>query len=304
MKFIISPQEGGLRLDLYLSRHLPLSRSYLKRLIEEGKITVNGETITRPARHLTQGEEIKVILPGAQTLKKEDTPLDILYEDEKILIVSKPAGMVTHPTHLVREGTLVNALMAHGNGLSSLGGELRPGIVHRLDKDTSGLLVIAKDNETHARLAQDLKARRIKRRYLALVYGLVKDGEGEIDLAIGRAFKGGNKMRVLGRKSRQAATRFRVLERFRQGYTLLEVSLLTGRTHQIRVHLAYIGHSVVGDTRYGRRKKGRKEELSIKRQALHAVTLGLYHPETEKYLEFNSNPPDDFAKTIEYLRES
>lgn len=302
MRFIVSKKESGLRLDLYLARHLPFSRSSLKRLIKVGKATVNREIIRRPARHLSTGEEVRIDLSKPpDLLKREDIPLKIHYEDEKILVVSKPAGMITHPTHLVREGTLVNALLARNISLSSLAGLLRPGIVHRLDKETSGLLVIAKDNETHARLAEDLKARRIKRRYLALVYGLVKDDEGEIDLPIGRAFKAGNKMRVLGRRSREARTCFRVLERFKEGYTLLGLSLFTGRTHQIRVHLSHIGHPVVGDSRYGRHK--RVKDLPMRRLALHAWILGLYHPETGEYLELHSEAPDDLSKTIGYLRE-
>lgn len=302
MRLIVSQKESGMRLDLYLARHLPFSRSSLKRLIKVGKTTVNREIIRRPARHLSTGEEVIIDLPKPpDLLKREDIPLKIHYEDEKILVVSKPAGVITHPTHLVREGTLVNALLARKISLSSSAGLLRPGIVHRLDKETSGLLVIAKDNESHARLAEDLKARRIKRRYLALVYGPVKDDEGEIDLPIGRAFKGGNKMRVLGRRSREARTCFQVLERFKDGYTLLDISLLTGRTHQIRVHLSHIGHPVVCDSRYGRHK--RAKDLPMKRLALHAWILGLYHPESGEYLEFHSEAPDDLSKTIRYLRE-
>ncbi|HAV42513.1 TPA: RNA pseudouridine synthase [bacterium] len=300
MRLVVSPNEIGLRLDLYLAKHLPFSRSYLKRLIEEGQVSINGRIITRPAKHMNEGEEVKVTISKPQALKRENILLEIVYEDKRILVISKPAGMITHPTHLVREGTLVNALLGYGTTLSSLGGELRPGIVHRLDKETSGLLVVAKEDEAYVNLIQDLKLQKIKRRYLALVYGQVKKDEGEIGLPIGRAFRGGNKMRVFGRKSRSAKTNFRVIERFNKGYTLLEVSLHTGRTHQIRVHLAHIGHPVVGDKKYGRHKEDTK--LPIKRQALHAAMLGLHHPKTKEYLEFHSNPPDDFTETIEYLR--
>jgi len=205
--------------------------------------------------------------------------------------------MIVHPTHKIKSGTLINALLFHTKGkLSSIGAPLRPGIVHRLDKDTSGVIVVAKSNQAYWPLARQFSAHTINRSYLALVHGIMKQEKGEIDVPIGRPFKGGVGMKVKGRLAKKAITYFKIRERFNSGYSLLEVKLMTGRTHQIRVHLSYIGHQVVGDKRYGG-----KREPHMKRQALHAFLLGFYHPIINKYMEFTSPLPEDIKQFIKEL---
>jgi 23S rRNA pseudouridine1911/1915/1917 synthase len=297
MEIKVSSGGAGSRLDLYLRENLSYSRSYLKRIIEEGRVSIDGEVVDRASHQLKGGERISIKIPRIEEIKGEPLPIDIVYEDKEILVVSKPPGMVTHPTHLIRSQTLLNALLAHCD-LPYTGGELRRGIVHRLDKDTSGLLVVAKDNHAYIRLVEDLKERKIKRRYTALVYGEVMKDEGLIQTPLGRPKRGGTRMRIWGRRPKEARTHYRVIERFTTPYTLLELTLFTGRTHQIRVHLSSIGHPIVADPIYSKRGI----DLPIKRQALHAHLLGLYHPGTGRYMEFHSPLPEDMEGVVRYLR--
>jgi len=298
-RIITYREEGKIRIDTYLSREEILSsRSQIQQLIKQGKIRVNNQTV-KASYLLKHGDIIDVLLPEPRMLeiKAEAIPLDIVYEDEYLIVVNKPAGMIVHPAGKICSGTLVNALLYHcKNSLSGIGGVIRPGIIHRLDKDTSGLMVIAKSNLAHLGLSHQIKNRKIDKRYIALVHGKVKEEEGVIDAPIGRSFYDRKKMAVGEGKNRSALTRFRVLKSFLK-YTLLEVKIYTGRTHQIRVHFSYLGHPVVGDKVYGRKK----EELKINRQALHSYWLGFSHPFTHKYMEFSVSLPEDIQKCISSL---
>ncbi|MBA3062507.1 MAG: RluA family pseudouridine synthase, partial [Atribacteria sp.] len=227
----------------------------------------------------------------------EAIPLDIIYEDEYLVVVNKPADMIVHPAGKIRSGTLVNALLYHcQDSLSGIGGVIRPGIVHRLDKDTSGLMVAAKNDFAHLDLSRQIKDHQVTKKYIALVHGNLRDDSGIIDAPIGRSLKNGKKMAVTEGKSREAITQFKVLKRF-SGYTLVEATLRTGRTHQIRVHLAFIGYPIVGDQLYGHRKQG----LNISRQALHSHILGFVHPSSKKYMEFSAPLPKDMQELIDCL---
>lgn len=287
------------RLDHFLKEHFDFSRSYIQQLIRAGHIKVGTHKV-KPSYHIKAGDEIVYHLPPPPEdfkLQPEPIPLDILYEDEDVIVVNKPAGMVVHPATSVRCGTLVNALIHHCGRLSEVGISAdRPGIVHRLDKDTSGVLVVAKTNEAYWSLVNQLAARTINRVYLALVHGIVKEEEGEIDLPIGRHIRDRKKMGVATRRGKEAITRFKVSQRF-SDFTLLEIKLGTGRTHQIRVHLSYLHHPVVGDATYG----PKKSEIGLKRQALHAGSLGFVHPKTKDYLEFSAPLPEDMADFIATL---
>ncbi|MEW6102637.1 MAG: RluA family pseudouridine synthase [bacterium] len=289
LKVIISDIEGE-RIDIFLSKRLNLSRSKVAFLIKEGLVKVD-EKFIKPHHKIRIGEKIEVILPD-ETIKPENIPLDIVYEDADIIVVNKPAGMVTHPTAKIRKETLVNALLFH-TSLPDTGNPDRPGIVHRLDKDTSGLIVIAKTKEAYKNLVKMIKERVVKRRYLALVSGNVALDKGEISIPIGRPKKGGVLMKPYGRKMREAKTFYKVLER-RKDMSLLEVSLETGRTHQIRVHLANMKHPVLGDKAYG------KKSAIINRQALHSFSLSFPHPITNKSLEFKIEPPEDMKNVANF----
>lgn len=297
MEIII--KEAG-RLDAILSSHVTsVSRSYLQKIIEKGQVSVNGKVETSKKFKLKSGDLIEFEIPEPEVLKveAEDIAINIVYEDDSLMIINKPVGMVVHPAPGNYTGTLVNALMFHANKLSSINGVIRPGIVHRIDKDTSGLLMIAKTDQAHQSLAAQLKAHTTTRKYIALVHGRINEETGTINAPIGRSQKDRLKMAVVDRNSKEAITHFKVIERFKQ-YTLIECQLETGRTHQIRVHMAYIGHPLLGDPLYGVKKAKIKHEG----QLLHAKTLGFIHPQTKEYMEFDSEVPELFDIMIKKIR--
>ncbi|MEW6606988.1 MAG: RluA family pseudouridine synthase [bacterium] len=301
MELTVLKDEENQRLDVYLTKKSGLSRVRIQDLIKSNQVTLNDNTGVKPHYKIKPGDRIIINLPQPEdfNIPAEDIPLEILYEDDDIIVINKPAGIIVHPTHKIKSGTLINALLFHTKGrLSSIGAPFRPGIVHRLDKDTSGIIVIAKSDKAYWSLARQFSAHTINRSYFALVYGIVKQDEGEINLPIGREWDGGVGMKVKGRLAKNAITYFKVKERFSAGYSLLEVKLGTGRTHQIRVHLSYLGYQVVGDKRYGKRR-----EVSLKRQALHSFLLGFYHPITNIYLEFSSRLPEDISEFIKELKQ-
>lgn len=310
-EIVLEVKEGGKRLDLFLSEQLSdVSRSRLQRLIREGYVLLNGRP-SKPAVRLKEGDLVRLLLPEPEPLELEPEalPLDVLYEDEEILVVDKPPGMLVHPTSRVRRGTLVNALLYRCWHLKGVEGGLRPGIVHRLDKGTSGVMVVAKTERAHRSLMEQFRKREVEKGYLALVYGEVKRAEGRIDMPLGFHPRQGLRISVRTKRPREALTLWRVRERFR-GFTLLEVMPKTGRTHQIRVHLSAIGHPIVGDPLYGRRRRleaVREEELrgrlkGLKRQALHAYRLKFSHPGTGQAMEFLAPLAPDIAEVLEVLR--
>ena len=273
-----------------------LSRSQANEAIKNGNILVNGKAV-KAKYSVKEGDLVTYDLPEPEVLEyeAEDIPLDIVYEDDDVAVVNKPQGMVVHPSVGHTSGTLVNALMYHIHDLSSINGVVRPGIVHRIDKDTSGLLMIAKNDRAHQALAEELKDKKSLRKYLAIVHGNISNDRGVIEAPIGRSEKDRKKQAVMA-KGKPAVTHFKVLERF-GNYTLVELTLETGRTHQIRVHMAYIGHPVAGDPLYGPRKT-----LKGNGQFLHAQTLGFTHPTTGESLRFSVEPPAIFQETLENLR--
>ncbi len=293
-------QDTGTRLDIYLSEASEgFSRSYAAKLIDEGRVTVDGRLVKRSYK-LSGDEEIRAEIPKLQPLNvpAEDIPLDIVYEDDDVLVVNKPRGMVVHPAPGHASGTLVNAVLYHcGQHLSGINGVLRPGIVHRIDRDTTGLLMIAKNDAAHQSLAAQLKEHSVTRRYVAIVQGCLPEEEAVIDKAIGRDRKNRLRMAVDEERGKRAVTHYRVLERFSR-YTLVECRLETGRTHQIRVHMASAGHPLLGDVLYG----AAGVKWAAEGQCLHAKTIGFIHPATGEYLEFDSDLPDEMKKIIEKLR--
>jgi len=294
--FVLPPEEAGERLDRALAARFPqLSRAQLQRLIRSGAITVN-DAVVRPAYRLTPGDRITVTFPEEPTVRPESLPLDIVYEDEYLLVVNKPAGMVVHPAARIVSGTLVNALLAHCPQMADVGGLDRAGIVHRLDRETSGLIVVAKNPEAHAALQRQFKRRLVRKTYVALVEGQVHPREGIIEVPIGRDPKDRTRMAV-SRTGRPAVTQYRVVEVFPQ-YTLLEVRPHTGRTHQIRVHLAWLGYPVVGDRVYGRRR----QTLLPDRHFLHARELAFTHPITGEKLVLSAPLPPELAALLNQLR--
>lgn len=297
----VGQEADGTRLDVMLSASLEgHSRSFVQKLIEKGGVSVNGDVCTSKKYKTQVGDSIVVAVPEPVRLKveAEAIPLDIVYEDEDLLVVDKPAGMVVHPAAGNYTGTLVNALMYHcGAQLSSINGVIRPGIVHRIDKDTSGLLMVAKNDKAHTVLSAQLAEHSIKRKYKAIVYNNLKEDEGTIDRPIGRDPKNRLRNAVTEMNSKNAVTHYRVLERF-GAFTLIEASLETGRTHQIRVHMAYIKHPLLGDELYG----PHKNKLGAGRQMLHAGLLGFRHPRDGSYMEFQSRPPQDFQEVLNKLR--
>ncbi len=292
-------ENKGERIDKFISENTEdISRSYAARLCADGLVLVNGKAADKNLK-LKGTETIEVSVPEPETieLKPENIPLDIVYEDNDVIVINKPAGMVVHPAPGNENGTLVNALLYHcGDSLSAINGVIRPGIVHRIDKDTSGLLVAAKNNEAHLKLSEQLKARKAVRKYIALVNGNIKEDSGTINKPIGRSSADRKKMAVTA-NGREAVTHYNVLERFGR-YTLTECVLETGRTHQIRVHMAAIGHSLVGDKTYGIKK----EKFNLSGQLLHARTIGFVHPSTGEMMQFSSELPDYFTDVIEKLR--
>ncbi len=291
--------ENGLRLDKALVTFLPdKSRSYLSNLITLGHVLVNGK-VEKASLKVKEGDEISVDIPESVPLQvqKEDIPLDIVYEDKDILIINKPQGMVVHPSAGHHEHTLVNAIMNHCTDLSGINGVIRPGIVHRIDKDTSGLICIAKNDKAHEFLAEQLKDHTMSRTYICLVRGIIKENSGTIDMPIGRHPVQRQKMAVVREGGKDAVTNFKVLKRF-TNHTLLECSLVTGRTHQIRVHLSEIGHPVEGDPLYA----GKNYDKIYKGgQLLTAVKLKLIHPSTKELMEFEIKLPDYFEFIIDSL---
>lgn len=314
----VSAGEHPKRLDVYLSTHTAdLSRAAIQRLIEKGAVTVNGKR-PKPSQKVKPGDEIAWDVPKPEPLEigGEPIPLDVLFEDNVLLVLNKPAGIVVHPAPGHWSGTLVNALLYHmqskraasdGGSFASIGGRERPGLVHRLDKGTSGVMVIAKTDAAHQGLSKQFKTHSINRVYLALVIGSVKGRTGRVDLAIGRDTKHRKKISARTTSPRAAVTEFQVAERFgvkRSGHetTLVEVHPQTGRTHQIRVHLASLGHPLLGDETYGGRKVCAWDDLSIERPMLHAWTLGFTHPTTGTYLEYTVPPPADMEALLRLLR--
>lgn len=297
-EFTIDEENLGYRVDQFLSDAIPeLSRTYIKKLIEENSIIINS-TRCKTSYKLQFGDKVIVEVPEPEVLdiKAENIEIDIVYEDDHVLVVNKPQGMVVHPAPGNYQGTLVNALLYHIENLSDISGVLRPGIVHRIDKDTSGLLLVAKSDLAHKSLSNQLKAHTINRKYIALVEGYIQEESGTIDAPIGRHHTNRKQMTVTDKNSKNAITQFSVLRRFSKN-TLIEAKLKTGRTHQIRVHMTFIGHPVVGDATYGLKK----QNLYSKGQLLHARLIGFDHPATGEYMEFISELPDYFTKVLKGL---
>jgi 23S rRNA pseudouridine1911/1915/1917 synthase len=296
--FAVNDGDAGKRLDVYLTEQVEeLTRSYIQKLISEGMATVNSQPARANCR-LKPGDQVSLRIPELEPLEvvAEPVSLDVYYEDADVIVVNKPRGMVVHPAEGNYSGTLVNALLYHCHDLSGINGVLRPGIVHRIDKDTSGLIVAAKNDAAHAYLARQFKDRQVNRRYLALVHGRVKEKAGEIDVPIGRDPKDRQKMAVVQKNGKQAVTTYRVLGRY-NNYTYLELKLKTGRTHQIRVHMSFIGHPVVGDPKYG----PARSHFNLDGQFLHAELLGFHHPVSGQYLEFKAPLPDVLKHILEQL---
>lgn len=299
-------EDAGVRLDAFIGYNTDeLSRSYAVRLIEQGRVTVNGRTVDSKKYKLSAGDVVMIDIPEPEALDiaAEDIPLDIVYEDDDLIIVNKPRGMVVHPGPGNWSGTLVNAIMHHcGDSLSSINGVIRPGIVHRIDKDTSGLLMIAKNDLAHESLAEQLRVHSVTREYTALVYDNISEDELTVDAPIGRDERNRMRRAVYGSGQKEAVTHIRVAERFGK-YTLIKARLETGRTHQIRVHMAYMKHPLVGDELYGPRRQADKlMGQKLNGQLLHAGTLGFIHPSTGEYMEFHSDLPEIFSTILEGLR--
>lgn len=298
---ILLCEQDGVRLDKFIAEaSVGLSRSAAVSLIENKGVTVNKQTVTEKKQKIKAGDRVGVIIPDPvpYEAKAENIPLDIIYEDNDLLVVNKPKGMVVHPAAGNYEGTLVNALLYHcGNSLSGINGVMRPGIVHRIDKDTSGLLMVAKNDNAHASLAAQIKEHSFTREYEAVVFGNLKDDTGTVDAPIGRNPNDRKKMCVTERNSKNAVTHYRVISRYK-GYTHIRCQLETGRTHQIRVHMAYLGHPVAGDPVYG----VKHEKVDFNGQCLHAKKIGFVHPATGKYMEFDSDLPMYFKEFLTKLQ--
>ena len=288
------------RIDKYIAENVEnMTRSAVQKLIAEGCVTVNGKIPDKNLK-LKTGDEIKINLPEPEICEAlpENIPLDIVYEDEDLLVVNKPRGMVVHPATGNYTGTLVNALMYHcGDRLSGINGVIRPGIVHRIDKDTSGLLIVAKNDFAHNILAEQIKEHSFTRKYQAVVVGNLKDDTGTVNAPVGRHQTDRKKMAVTLKNSRNAVTHYKVIARY-NGYTHVELTLETGRTHQIRVHMAYIGHPVAGDSVYG----GKKYLAKLNGQCLHAYYISFTHPRTNEILSFSAPLPDYFTDFLESIR--
>ena len=301
INFRVDQEEQGIRIDKYLASRLPdYSRSFLQKLVGEGQVLAEGKPVKSNYK-ISAGEQISLSVPDAvePEIVPEPIPLDILYEDASLLVINKPKGMVVHPCPGHYSGTLVNALMYHCKGqLSGINGVMRPGIVHRIDQNTTGSLVVCKTDAAHRSLAEQLKVHSITRKYRAIVHGNLKEEEGTVNAPIGRHPVDRKKMAVNERCGRNAVTHYRVLERF-GSFTYLECRLETGRTHQIRVHMASIGHPLLGDDVYG---PSRCPIPGLTGQTLHAMTLGFIHPETGTYMEFEAPLPEYFENLLEKLR--
>ena len=299
MSTVFTAECAGERLDVTLVRHIPeLSRSYAQRLIEDGQVLVDG-TVRKANYKLRGGEEIACTVPPAEEIeiRAEAIPLDVLYEDEDMIVINKPRGMVVHPAAGVASGTLVNALLYHCKDLSGINGALRPGIVHRLDKDTSGVMVAAKNDMAHHFLARQIRDKEARREYRAIVHGNIVPRAGVITGDIGRHPTDRKKMAIVRENGKPATTHFEVLERF-GAYTYVACCLETGRTHQIRVHMTSIGHPLVGDAKY----TAKKNPFAIAGQALHSLTLSLSHPRTGEEMAFKARLPADMEEILHTLR--
>lgn len=299
--FTIETDDVNKRVDVFLNEEMEdISRSALQKNIEKGNITVNGEKISKNYK-LRIGDIVEAELPPPENIYivPEDIPLDIMYEDDDLIVINKPQNMVVHPAPGHYTGTLVNALMFHcGDNLSGINGVLRPGIVHRIDKDTSGVLVIAKSDLAHKGLSEQLAEHSMKRVYNAIVYNSFSEESGTVDRNIDRSKNDRKKMAVVMQGGRNAVTHYKVIEKLGK-YTWVELQLETGRTHQIRVHMSYIGHPLLGDPVYGPKKC----PFNLNGQVLHAKVLGFIHPRTGEYMEFNSELPDYFSSLIERLKK-
>lgn len=295
---IVDINNIGKRIDKYLCDNTEYTRSKIQKMIETGNILVNGNKV-KDSYKVKENDNIEITELIEETdILPENIPLDIYYEDDDLIVVNKPSGMVVHPAPGNREGTLVNALLYHTKNLSTINTLIRPGIVHRIDADTSGLLLVAKNDRAHNILADAIAKKEVVREYIALVEGIIKEDTATIDAPIGRDVNNRKKMCVTSENSKEAITHFRVIERLNNA-TLIRCKLETGRTHQIRVHMASIGHPLVGDLVYGHNK----QKIKIEGQALHAKTLGFIHPSTREYMEFNSELPDYFNDILRELRK-
>ena len=303
MEYIVSREDAKKRLDIYLKeKNEKLTRSYIKKLLEDGNILVNNKN-EKSGYMIKENDKITLNLPDVKPIeaRPEDIKLNIIYEDDDIIIVDKEKGMVVHPANGNYTGTMVNSLMySHKGSLSSINGVIRPGIVHRIDKDTSGILVVAKNDNAHKKLSEQFKIHSIKRKYVALVKGIIKEDKLDINLPIGRSSKDRKKMAVTYKNSKEAITHIAVLKRFyNSNVTFIEASLETGRTHQIRVHMSYIGHTLVGDEVYGKKDS----KFKVEGQMLHARLLGFIHPTKNEYVEFTSDIPKEFKNLLETLEK-
>jgi len=305
IKYRVEKEEKGIRLDAYLAKkNNDLSRTAIQRLIEEENILVNNSKV-KASYKVIENDEIEINIPEAKELelKAEDIEIEVVYEDDNIIVVNKPKGLVVHPANGNLDGTLVNALMKIcKDSLSGIGGEIRPGIVHRLDKDTSGILVVAKNDKSHINLSEQIKNREMEKIYIALVRGYIKENEATINMPIGRSNQDRKKMAV-NKNGKEAITHFKVLKRYEKNtnkYSLLEIKIDTGRTHQIRVHLAQIGYPVIGDYIYS----NGKNEFGIVGQCLHSKSLKFKHPITEKEMYLEAELPEYFKEVIESLENN
>ena len=298
--FEITPEMEGERIDKCISNYVEtLSRSYIQKIIKEGKAYINDAPVKSNYK-VRVDDKVQFTIPDCEEpdIPPQDIPLDIIYEDKDVLIINKPKNMVVHPAPGHYEGTLVNAIMYHcHNDLSGINGVLRPGIVHRIDKDTTGSLIICKNDEAHRKIAEQLKEHSITRKYRAIVYGRISNDEGVVDAPIGRHPTDRKKMAINERNGKPAITHYKVLERFEK-YTYIECQLETGRTHQIRVHMTSIGHPLLGDEVYGNAKC----PFKLEGQTLHAMTIGFIHPSTNQYVEYEAPLPEYFERLLQILR--
>ena len=302
LQYEVTAEEDGLRLDQYIAgRCMDLSRSYIQKLIKESRVTINKNIQTKTKTAVQESDLVNVSLPDPKELeiKPQDIPLDILYEDNDVLVVNKPKGMVVHPAPGHYEDTLVNAVLYHcRDNLSGINGVLRPGIVHRIDKDTTGALIVCKNDKAHQKIADQLRAHTITRSYRAIVYNNFSEDEGMINAPIGRHPTNRKKRMVTEKNSPHAITHYKVLDHLNHKFNYIECRLETGRTHQIRVHMSHIGHPLLGDEIYGPVNSKFK---NLQGQTLHAATIGFIHPTTEEYMEFSAPLPDYFEKLLKTL---
>lgn len=302
LQYEVTEEEDGLRLDQYIAgRCMDLSRSYIQKLIKESRVTINKNIQTKTKTAVQESDIVNVSLPDPKELeiKPQDIPLDILYEDNDVLVVNKPKGMVVHPAPGHYEDTLVNAVLYHcRDNLSGINGVLRPGIVHRIDKDTTGALIVCKNDKAHQKIADQLRAHTITRSYRAIVYNNFSEDEGMINAPIGRHPTNRKKRMVTEKNSKEAITHYKVLDHLNHKFNYIECRLETGRTHQIRVHMSHIGHPLLGDEVYGPVNSKFK---NLQGQTLHAATIGFIHPTAEEYMEFSAPLPDYFEKLLKTL---